>query len=63
MFHWITVDFLFKLDPQVDEIKLKNVFELAGNIVGVKIIKDEEFVSGIIEYTHPCYSVQAICIL
>lgn len=44
-------------------MKLKNIFELAGNIVGVQIIKDKEYVSGIIEFTHPYYSVQAICIL
>jgi len=52
-----------QLHPDVNEAKLEEIFALAGRLANVKLLKDGGYLRGIIEYKHPLYSVQAICIL
>ena len=55
--------FIANLDYKVDEKKLKEVFRLAGRVIGVELSRDKEGKSrgfGVIVYDHPVEAVQAI---
>lgn len=54
------------MDYKVDEKKLKQVFKLAGKVVGLEVSLDKEGNSrgfAVVEYDHPVEAVQAISML
>jgi RNA recognition motif-containing protein len=58
--------FVANMDYTVDERKLKEVFRLAGRVVGVELQRDKEGKSrgfAVVVYDHPVEAVQAICML
>jgi len=59
--------FIKNLDYGLDENKLRNVFQVAGRVVYVKLLRDHQDgkSSGLalVEYTHPVEAVQAISML
>ena len=55
--------FVANLDYKVDEKKLKEVFRIAGKVLGVELSRDKEGKSrgfAVVVYDHPVESVQAI---
>merc|ERR1719278_2203782 len=58
--------FVANMDYTVDERKLKEVFRLAGRVVGVELQRDKEGKSrgfAVVVYDHPVEAVQAISML
>lgn len=48
----------------MDEKKLREVFKLAGRVVGIDLLTDKDGKSrgfGTVEFEHPVEAVQAIC--
>ena len=58
--------FVANMDYTIDERKLKEVFRLAGRVVGVELQRDKEGKSrgfAVVVYDHPVEAVQAISML